>query len=314
MAHEIENMLYVGEIPWHRLGVPFQEPPTIKEAILAAGLNWEVGTKELFTEDGQKVPSKATYRTTDNKILGVVGPNYQPLQNSEAFEFFEPFLASKEASIETAGSLREGKRVWVMAKINKDPSVIVPKVDDKVDKYVLLSNSHDGTMAVRVGFTPIRVVCANTMAFAIGHAGSQLMRIRHSGNVVDNLEKIREAMSLANQQFEANAELFRELSKRNINTEDLEKYVKSVFAVKADDEDEGAGKRVMGDIVRLFEGGRGNDLEGVRGTYWAAYNAVSEYLQYERGNDGQVRLDSLWFGQSARLNKKALDIALKQAA
>ena len=147
MAHEVEQMMYVGAKPWHGLGRAFIVPPTLEESIVAAGLNWKVGLKDLQTIDGQqKVPAKATFRKSDGRILGVVGEKYKPLQNSEAFEFFRPFIDSKEAAIETAGSLRDGQRVFVMAKINRDPLII--KGNDEVEKYVLLSNSHDGTLAV----------------------------------------------------------------------------------------------------------------------------------------------------------------------
>lgn len=317
MAHEVEQMMYVGETPWHKLGKRFIEAPTLDEAIVAAGLNWRVTTEPLFAGNGEEAPALLTRRSSDQSILGVVGPSYEPLQNLDAFQFFKPFIESGEAAIETAGSLRMGKRVFVLAKIKRDPLKIV--AGDDVEKYVLLSNSHDGTLAVRVGFTPIRVVCANTMAMAHDSSASKLIRIKHTKNVVDNLEKIREVMNLADSEFESTAEQFRVLASRQINQSDLEKYVKLVFSTnKRLAEAEGdlstiENKRLMKDIQPLFEKGRGNDMPGVRGTYWAAYNAISEHLQYVRGNDEQVRLDNLWFGQGASLNKKALTVGVTLA-
>lgn len=317
MAHEVEQMMYVGAKPWHGLGRAFIVPPTLEESIVAAGLNWNVGLKDLQTMDGVKVPAKATYRESDNRILGVVGEKYKPLQNSEAFEFFRPFIDAKEAAIETAGSLRNGQRVFVLAKLNRDPLVV--KAGDEVEKYVLLSNSHDGTLAVRVGFTPIRVVCNNTLSMAISDNGSQLLRIKHSGNVVENLEKVREIMDVANQRFEATAEQYRILASKQISRKDLETYVKVVFAQKKTLEEkpvEEINSRILEKVIPLFEKGRGNDMPGIAGTYWAAYNAVNEYLQYERGETNEGRMDSIWFGASASLNKKALDTAtfMAQAA
>lgn len=316
MAHEVEQMMYVGQKPWHGLGRAFIMPPTLEEALVAAGLDWEVGTKKLQTVDSQEVvPALATYRKTDDRILGVVGPSYKPLQNKEAFEFFRPFIDANEASIETAGSLRNGQRVFVMAKINRDPMVV--KGNDVVDKYVLLSNSHDGTLAVRVGFTPVRVVCNNTLTLAHNDKASKLLRVKHSGNIVANLEKIQEVMNLANAEFEATAEQYRLLASKEVNSSDLEKYVKIVFAQRKTLEEkplEEINSRVLSDIIPLFEKGRGNDMQEIRGTYWAAYNAVNEYLQYERGETNENRMDSLWYGSSAQLNKKALDTALILAA
>jgi phage/plasmid-like protein (TIGR03299 family) len=315
MAHEVENMMYVGQRPWHSLGRAFEMPPTLEEAIVAAGLDWKVGLKKLQTTDTQEaVPALATFRETDGRILGVVGPGYNPLQNVEAFEFFRPFIDTNEASIETAGSLRNGQRVFVLAKINRDPMVI--KGNDTVEKYVLLSNSHDGTLAVRVGFTPIRVVCNNTLTMAHGDKASKLLRVRHTAGVVDNLEKIREVMDMANAEFEASAEQYRILASKDINSKDLEKYVKLVFSQKLVEEksiDEVRSK-VIGKIIPLFESGRGNDMKEIKGTYWAAYNAINEYLQYERGETNEGRIDQLWFGAAAQLNKRALDVGLTLAA
>lgn len=323
MAHEIMNkdgIMSVKEVPWHKLGVVLPSAPTIEEAIVAAKLNWEVGTKPLFTAEKQAVEAMATYRKDDGAILGVVGKGYKTLQNSEAFNFFQPFLDTKEAALETAGSLKNGRRVWILAKINREDSVIVAKSDDRVSKYVLLSNSHDGTMAVRVGFTPVRVVCRNTLTMAHNDNTSQLIRIKHAGNIVANLEKVREIMDIANSSFEATAAQYRLLANKEINSKDLEKYVKLVFATKKQQEgtesieESGSGKRIMGNITQLFESGMGNDLPGVKGTYWAAYNSITEYVQYERGNDDGNRLDGLWFGTGANINKKALQTALVMAA
>ena len=318
MAHEVENMMYVGNRPWHDLGRAFTEPPTIEEAILAAGLSWNVITKPLQTIETQEtVPALATVRESDGRILGVVGPGYHPLQNSQAFDFFRPFLDAKEASIETAGSLRHGQRVFILAKINRDPLVI--KGNDTVEKYVLLSNSHDGTLAVRVGFTPIRVVCNNTLQMAHGDKASKLIRVRHTKGVVTSLDKVREIMNLANSEFEATAAQYRILADKQISSKDLEKYVKLVFSTKKQREEAGSmeqltvGTKILENVIPLFQKGRGNDLQEIRGSYWAAYNAINEYLQYERGETNEGRIDSLWFGQSASLNKRALDIGLDLA-
>jgi len=315
MSHEVESMFYRNEVPWHRLGNRVTEIPTIEEAIVAAGLDWTVSKKDLFLGDGAKVPSKATVRDSDNSVLGIVGSNYQPLQNIDAFNFFNPFLAGGEATLETAGSLRQGKRVWVLAKINKDPLEIVK--GDTVEKFILLAHGHDGLMSVRVGFTPIRVVCANTLAFSIANKDSQLIRLKHTKNLNENLEKVSEIMNVANQAFEANAEQYRFLASREVSQSDLEKYIKLVFAGPQYEKMEAEGKKpardVLPKVLRLFEEGHGAQLQGVRGTYWAAYNAVNEYLGYEKGNDEQARLDNMWFGQSAVTNEKALNIAVKLA-
>ncbi len=324
MSHELEiingeaQMFYKGEVPWHGLGrmIPKEQELTAKDAIIAAGLDWKVDTQPLYLADGTIAPSQAVVREDTNKILGVVGSKYNPLQNSEAFEFFDPFLKSGEVSFETAGSLREGKRIWVMAKINKDPMEIAP--NDLVEKYVLLSNSHDGTMAVRAGFTPIRVVCNNTLSMATENGASQLIRLKHTGNLQANLEKVSEIMNIANESFEATAEQYRFLANKTINSADLDRFVKLVFVGEKYVELEAQGlkpaNKILADIIPLFEKGRGNDMASIKGTAWAAYNAVNEYLQYERGNDADTRLDKMWFGDGATLNQRALQIITKMVA
>lgn len=351
MAHLVENMLYVGsKAPWHGLGVALANPPTVAEAIRLAGLDWAVVLKDLqLTETGAAVDHKATVRATDGKILGVVGPRYAPLQNADAFAWFQPFVESGEASIHTAGSLNEGRRVWVLAKINREPSEIAP--GDTVEKFILLSNSHDGTLAVRVGFSPVRVVCQNTLSLAHGTEASKLIRIRHTKSAKDTLTEVREVMNAANQTFEATADVYRNLARRPINAADLRKYVKQVFELPAEDKDlSGKGRTLLDSIMRRhgeqadlmqelmaserirqqataaaegslldsiignFEGGRGSDLPDARGSYWHAYNAVTEYLSHERGRSQDSRLSALWFGDGATINQRALSVAASMAS
>lgn len=311
MAHQIEEMMYVGATPWHNLGNRFIEAPkTLEEAMVAAGLNWTVSTQKMFLENGMQAPAMATVRDSDQSILGVVGMKYKPLQNKNAFDFFNPFIDSGAATIETAGSLMQGKRVWVQAKIKSDVDVV--KGNDIIERYILLSNSHDGLMSVRAGFTPQRVVCQNTLTMAHHNGESQLIRIKHGQNVEQNVAAVSQIMNLANSSFETTLEQYRMLANKEINAKDLEKFVKLVF--KLDEDKENSGKRLMNNIIPLFEQGRGNDMAEIKGTYWAAYNSISEYLQYEKGTDSEVRLNNLWFGTSKTTLESALAIAVKMAA
>jgi len=223
MPANVESMFYTGATPWHGLGEKLEDAPTISEAIEASGLDWEVGTKDLVTKDGVDVPARATYRKSDGSILGVVGPRYVPLQNKDAFEWFQPFIDAGECSLHTGGSLSNGQKVWALAQLNRDPSEIV--AGDEVQKFILLSNSHDGTTAIRVGYTPIRVVCVNTLAFAHKHNDSQLLRIRHTRSAATNLDNVRDIMDNINMQFEATAEQFRFLASRDFNQNDVKRLL-----------------------------------------------------------------------------------------
>ncbi len=314
MAHAVEQMMFVGATPWHGLGNKLDEAPTISEAIAAAGLDWEVGLKDLVTTDGQPVPARATYRKTDDSILGVVGPRYTPLQNDAAFNWFQPFLDAGECNLHTAGSLHNGQKVWVLAQLNRDNSEIVK--GDEVGKFILLSNSHDGTTAIRVGYTPIRVVCANTMAVAHSKgSGSKLIRIRHTASSKVNLENVRDIMDNINAEFDATAEQYRFLASKNFNQADVRRYVKVMLDIEGtpDEQIKTRTRNIMDDILATIEGPK-QSMPGVKGTYWAAYNGFNEFLNYTKGRTADNRIDSLWFGLNANDNAKALQTAVQFAS
>jgi phage/plasmid-like protein (TIGR03299 family) len=320
MSHAIENvngkdcMFYVNETPWHGLGQKLDENPSISEAMEAAGLAWEVGLKDLVTVDGQPVPARATYRKTDDSVLGVVGPRYTPLQNSEAFDWFQPFLDAGECSLHTAGSLHSGQKVWVLAKLNRDNSEIVK--GDETAKFILLSNSHDGTTAIRVGYSFIRVVCANTLASAHSKSsGSKLIRVRHTRSSKTNLENVRDIMDNINAEFEATAEQYRFLASKNFNQADIRRYVKTMLDIEgtADDQIKTRTRNIMDEILNLIEGPK-QSMPGVKGTYWAAWMGYNEYLNYHKGRTNDNRIDSLWFGQGANEDMKAFNTALEFAS
>jgi phage/plasmid-like protein (TIGR03299 family) len=307
-------MAFFGALPWHRLGTALEETDIYDwpSASKKAGLDWEVELVPLVTADAQtQVAHRAVRRTSDSKVLGVVGPRYAPLQNKDAFSWFQPFLDAKEAALHTAGSLKCGSRVWVLAKLHRDPLVIAE--GDTVEKYLLLSHGHDGSLAVRCGFIPVRVVCQNTLSLAHGSDASRLIRVKHTKDIHENLANIREVMDLANQEFEASAEQYRRLARKSINQADLRKYVRRVLKVESEEDISARSRNIVEEIVGLAEAGRGNDLPSVRGTLWTAYNGVSEWLTYSRGRSEDNRLNSLWFGDGALTNRRALAVALDMA-
>jgi phage/plasmid-like protein (TIGR03299 family) len=309
MAHLVEQMFSVRSRPWHGLGAVLGSPPTVEDGLRLAGLDWTVSRQRLFTPDGQEAPAYAVVRGSDGKVLGAVGERYRPLQNREAFSWVQPFLEAGEAQLETAGSLAGGARVWVMARLNRAPIEVAP--GDEVVKYLLLSNSHDGSLAVRVGFTPVRVVCNNTLALSHASKDSQLIRLRHSSGVVQNLENVRSTIDAVNARFEATAEQYRRLASKDINQADLARYVTRVL--DAGDQPGPRLKNIIQRVTELFEAGAGNGTLYVRGTYWSAYNAVTEWLTHERGRSADSRVNSLWYGDSACLNSRALLSALDMA-
>lgn len=344
MSAEVESMMYVGHTPWHGQGVKLANPPTAEEAIRAAGLDWDVAlcpvSADVLGDDGAtelvSVPNyRAVRRVSDGRIYAVVSDGFRPLQNREAFGFFDGMIASGSAEYETAGALRDGARIWVLVKLALPHAEIVP--GDRVDAYALLSNSHDGSLAVRAGFTNVRVVCSNTLAAS--HSQGRYIRIKHTTNVKENLDVVRDTMHVARRTFETTVEQYRRLADVGINQDDFRAYVAEVFAPEekpAIEESESAlTARLLGGAVQnetteqatdrllgraprniekvteCFESGAGHELAGK--TLWGAYNAVTEYVQHVRGNDAAKRLDSAWFGQGDKVNVRALSLALKRA-
>lgn len=361
MAHQIESMMSVKLTPWHKLGVVVQEAPTAADAIKLAGLDWGVrlAPLQIAGDAPRPVEACAVVRDSDQAILcHHIGPKFVPLQNADAFRWFDPFVEAGECTFETAGSLADGKRVWVMAKLNRRPAEIVP--GDNVEKYLLLSNSHDGSMAVRVSYTPVRVVCANTLAAAHSSGESSFVRIRHTKGMKDTLAAVRDVCDNADAQFEATAEQYRELARRKVNPGDLKKYVKQVMGLTDDAKvpgrlctrsqdtldsivrrysdqqeigrellaahrereevhvaaEQAANASLLDMLLDNYEGrARGSDeVKDIRGTWWTAYNAVTDYLSHERGKTADGRLNSLWFGDSAKLSQLALSSAMAMSA
>ena len=325
MAHQIEEnkrMVWSvrGGTPWHKLGVAIDDDKIfdLDYCMEQGELNTHVERTDLYIKVDNKFVNisnlgKGILRVEDNKPLAVVGPRFTPLQNKEAFDFFRPWVEEKMAYLESAGSLNNGRRMWVLAEINL-PNLEVVK-DDQIARFVLLSNSHDGSLAVRLGFTDIRTICANTLAQAHNSTASKLIRVRHSKSVKQKVENLRDIMNLANQEFETTAEKYRFLSSKSYNQNDVNKFVKKMFSVENTPivDISTKTKNQMNRVFDLIETGQGNNLPGVKGTLWGIYNGFTSYLSHERGNTPSTRLNSLWFGDSAIKNKQALETLLSLA-
>jgi phage/plasmid-like protein (TIGR03299 family) len=307
MPAEVESMFYTGKTPWHGLGVALEQPPSAAEAIQAAGLDWEVEKREIWLEDAEEPIDdwSAVVRGDTEAVLGVVGKTWRPLQNRDAFAFFDPFVHASAAEYHTAGSLKAGRYVWVLAKLAGDPMQVAK--NDVVEKYLLLSNSHDGKAAINVRFTPVRVVCWNTLTMAESDNASPFLRIPHKGDVRDTLRRVQEVVDVTNRTFAATLEQYRFLASRQV--ENIHKYVLDVLQVPDDAEEP---PRALAPIVQLFEHGRGQENRAIRGTYWAAYNAMTEFVDHERGRDN-TRLHAAWYGEGRRIKQRALSVATELA-
>jgi phage/plasmid-like protein (TIGR03299 family) len=325
MAAQIESMAHAGRMPWHGFSTPIQEEFAydVDKAIQLAKVDWDVLTEPLylageqcgFAPDGSPLyklgamaGTSAIVRNTDRRIVGEVGGGYVPLQNKKCFDWFRPILDARQARIESLGSLRGGSVIWALARLAGEPAMVAE--GDEVIRYLLLSHSHDGSMSIRAGFTPVRVVCMNTLAFAHRSDASKLIRIRHSAQAESNLEAVRETMNMVMQSFEAGIEEFRRLASKHINQSDVRKYVAAVFEVADLATASTRMQNIVNKVCMLSAKGRGNELKSVRGTLWTAYNGITEYLSHDRGRSAACRQGSLWFGDAAKLSKRALELAL----
>jgi phage/plasmid-like protein (TIGR03299 family) len=321
MAHNIQTMAYVGDVPWHGLGKAVTKGVHADELIVVAGLDWRVvkrparGAKPVRKPKGRpevfaryeivRVPREGSGE--NEVVLGIVSERYESLQNQDAFAFFDPIVDRKTAFFETAGAAGEGERVWVMAKM---PDAIQVVRGDECQKYLLLSNTHTGQGSVIVKFTAVRVVCQNTLMLAM-EDGQQAFRIRHSKIMSHRLAEIGELVAAANVVYEKAAELFRQMAKIQLSTDVRSRYLEAVFPMSEAQKKARQLPPKWQYVSKLLDEVPDLQMTAVRGTLWAAYNAITRFEDYRivDGEAAGARLDRVWFGAGAGLKLKALTAA-----
>jgi phage/plasmid-like protein (TIGR03299 family) len=306
-------MAYHGEIPWHGLGVEVPKDVTAREMIVAAGLDWQVAKRPVpgAKPDEKGRPTRfqlvrhGPSEGDREVLLALVTRRYEPLQNCDAFEFFDPVIRDRLATFETAGALGDGERVWVLAQLGNPIRVIG---DDIVDRYLLLSNSHSGREAVTVRFTPIRVVCQNTLMLAL-EDGSRAVRIQHTRNVVRRLAELGELVAQGVAVYERATNLFQALARIDLTQKRLEEFYGRVYPPRPGRGGAVTRPKVWDDLTRLFE--RHDGIREIAGTLWAAYNAVTRHEDYRSSTEASAdrRLHRVWFGSSAETKLLALRAA-----
>ena len=333
MAHQFDSGMFVNSTlnqEWHGLGtVVATAPQTTQEAMQIAAMDWQVQESPVITfGDSDAGPAlvegwKVLRRSDNQKTLHVCRDSWTPVQNSEAFEWFDPIIADGDAEISAAVSLQEGKRIAITAKIKDGISDVVS--GDPIEAYLLLFNSHDGTLSLGVKFTNVRVVCANTLAMALQGErrnisdemtwNGKTARIKHTRSIHANLEAVRDALDMQRRSFHYTIEEYRAMAKVDLSAAAFDKYLTTVFAKQLEGDRPVHDLRQYEQIVHNFESGLGMDIKGVHGTLWGAYNAVTEWTSHQRSQSDDVdsvrdRLNSLWFGSSAQINEQAHSAAL----
>lgn len=274
MAHNIESMFYAGQPVWHGLGRKVDEALTSAEAIKMGGLDWEVNPEPIQVVGGQIIPGmKANVRSSDHKILGVVTDRYKVVQNADAFAFTD-MLLGEGVKYETAGSLSSGKRVWLLAKMD------TTKVcGDDVDPYLVFTNSHDGTGAVKVAVTPIRVVCQNTLTLALSKA-SRTWSTKHIGNIDGKLEDAKKTLGFASAYMEELKEESDKLTQVVVLAPQFADFLMKMFPTdsKMSEEQVKNVERQRKALAELYN--HKEDIQRFHGTAYGVINAVADYLPH----------------------------------
>ena len=311
----VETMAYAGEVPWHKLGVSVSNDLTPVQMMDKAGLNWKVREVESFVEfDGKRIATgqKSLVRETDGKILTNVGADWNPVQNETAFEFFNDFVMSGEMEMHTAGSLKGGQMVWALAKVGESFELFG---DDRVDSYLLFSNPHQYGKSIDVRFTPIRVVCNNTLTFSLSSKKDNSVKVGHRTQF--DPESVKESLGVAKSQLNTYKDMAEFLGSKRFTTDSLIEYYNTVFPRTAD-------KRVQGKALSVETLSRNAKLaydaleqqpgsKYAEGSWWQAFNSVTYITDHVQGRNADNRLYSSWYGPNQSRKANALKSAVEYA-
>ena len=321
MVAAVETMAYAGEVPWHGLGTKVSNDIGIDEMLKESGLDWNVVPVPVFGElGGKKISSdyQMLVRDSDQKVLTMITDKWNPVQNTEAFEFFRQFVDEGSMEMHTAGSLQDGKWVWCLAKVAESFELFG---GDQVDSYLLFSNPHIYGRAVEIRFTPTRVVCNNTLQLSLGTATDNKIRLNHRSTF--DSELVKETLGIASEKMAKYKEMAKFLGEKSYKQEILAEYFKEVFpgyAKKTDEKPQNLTQAQI-DALGLSRNAKGAlDLVETQpganfapGSWWNAYNAVSYMTDHVMGRNQESRLTSAWYGLNKSTKVKALQKAVEYA-
>ena len=319
MAHEVEfvngvaQMAYAGETPWHGLGAQVSNDLTPAQMQQKAGLDWTVQEVESYIDfNDTKLPTgqKSLVRSTDGKVLTNVGKGWNPVQNSEAFEFFSEYVLAGDMEMHTAGSLKGGQMVWALAKVKESFDILG---GDQVDSYLLFSNPHMYGKSIDVRFTPIRVVCNNTLTLSLGQQVANAVSLNH--RTAFNPDSVKETLGIAHEKFAQYKETAEFLSSKRFDMNTLINYYNEVFPHTYS---KGKEVKVVEDLTKnakaamdvLYTQPGANFGEG---TWWQALNSVTYLTDHKMGRSAESRMQSAWFGQNQARKVRAVNKAVEYA-
>ena len=342
MAHNINynqrtgrySFFSVQQKAWHGLGQIVEQYPTSAEAIKHAGLDYEVVKSPLFTKgsniietaQGMEIGSSelevpnyfANIRTDNNAVLGVVGKDYHIVQNREAFNFFDAIVGGGEGILyETAGALGKGERIFITAKL---PDYIrVGNGDDVTEKYIFLTTSHDGSGSIMAAFTPIRIVCQNTLNASLRNM-TNVVRIKHTSGAKQRIENAHKIMGLANTLSIQLEGIFNAWTKVKVTDREIRKLIQMALCPNketldlinkgAEEEISTVFKNTVEDAFAYAMVSDTQQMDTTKGTLFGAYNAVTGYYQnVKKYNDDETKLQNIVLGGTAqRRSQRAFDL------
>ena len=277
MAANVETMFSVREKPWHGLGKVVMEAPTSAEALKLAGLDWNVVQEPIYTGFRNVVEGyKANVRDSDRKVLGVVSDRYKVVQNADAFSFTDELLG-KGVRYETAGSLQDGKKVWLLARLPREYII----AGERISPYLVFSNTHDGSGSVKVAITPVRVLCNNTLNLALSTA-NRSFSIVHTGNIQDKIQEAKDTLFMAEHYMDCLGAEFEELRKQKMTDAQVSEYIEILLPLEKD-----ASELQSKNILRLRDDMKKRyfdapDLQKVGNNAYRFINAVSDFATHAR--------------------------------
>lgn len=309
MAHLIETMAYANETPWHGLGNQLSAKSPISVWSRQAGMEWQILESPVYFMPDKGVDhvsfdeQKVLYRSDTGAALSVVSQRFQVVQPRDVLEFYRDLTKAHGFTLETAGVLKGGRKVWALAKTNMSANI---KGSDTINGYLLLATGCDGTLATTAQFTSIRVVCNNTLAIALKN-GTAAVKVPHSTTF--DPKAVKGQLGLSSASWDDFIYQMKKLSERKIKSTEAEAFVSALLT---DPAAKFTNERAMKKVLELYSGhGRGAELASSKGTAFGLLNAVTEFVDHERrARSTDYRLDSAWFGTGANLKNEALDQAI----
>ena len=316
MAHELEmingeaQMAYVGDVPWHGLGTKVDRELTPDQFQKVAGLDWTVEKQPLVTATGIPIKNKeALIRSSDNSVLDVVGTGWNPVQNSEAFEFFHDYVMAGDMEMHTAGSLKDGQMVWALAKTKESFELFN---GDQTDNYFLFTNPHQFGKSINIRMTPIRVVCNNTLTLSLSQSTDKMVTVNH--RKAFDPDMVKEQMGIAKEKMEQYKSMAAFLGGKRATGDNVIQYFNEVFGAPAKEKEDGVlpftSRNAKIAMENLNTQPGANFAEG---SWWQAFNSVTYMTDHLQGREGDSRLQSAWYGRNRKVKLNALDKALEYA-